>query len=246
MESKAYYDLHIHSCLSPCGDDDMTPANIAGMAMLKGLAIVALSDHNTSKNCPAFFECCINMGIVPIAGMEITTLEDIHVLALFSSLASAMDFDSFLSNKRMLFENDSSVFGKQLIVDSNDNVVCEEKYLLINAVDISIDDIGDIVKHYSGVALPAHIDKTSNGIVSVLGTVPDLNFSSFELSDLNKKEEYVNRYPNLKDKFFVSNSDAHYLWDINEKVNSISIFSDFKDIKGVTDEVFAYLKGERK
>jgi len=69
--TRYYYDLHIHSCLSPCGDDDMTPNNIAGMAALKGLNIVALTDHNSTKNCPAFFEACKKQGIIPIAGMEL-------------------------------------------------------------------------------------------------------------------------------------------------------------------------------
>ena len=77
--NKYYYDLHIHSCLSPCGDDDMTPANIAGMAALKGLQILALTDHNTVKNCPAFYKACRKHGIIPVAGMELTVSEDIHL-----------------------------------------------------------------------------------------------------------------------------------------------------------------------
>ena len=84
--SRYYYDLHIHSCLSPCGDDDMTPANIAGMASLKGLTLLALTDHNSCRNCPAFFEACNAFGIVPVAGMELTTAEDIHLIVLFPTL----------------------------------------------------------------------------------------------------------------------------------------------------------------
>ena len=87
-----YYDFHIHSCLSPCGDDDNTPNNIAGMAMLMGLNIVALTDHNTCKNCPAFFTAAAKYGITPIAGMELTTSEDIHVVCLFENLKDAMAF----------------------------------------------------------------------------------------------------------------------------------------------------------
>ena len=78
--NRYYYDLHIHSCLSPCGDDDNTPNNIAGMASLCGLNIVALTDHNTTANCPAFFEAAKRYGIIPIAGMELTTSEDIHIV----------------------------------------------------------------------------------------------------------------------------------------------------------------------
>ena len=71
---KYFYDLHLHSCLSPCGDDDSTPNNIAGMAALSGLSIVALTDHNTAKNCPAFFEAAERNGITAVAGMELKSV----------------------------------------------------------------------------------------------------------------------------------------------------------------------------
>ena len=101
--SRYLTDLHIHSCLSPCGDDDMTPGNIAGMAVLNGLQIVALTDHNTAKNCPAFFHAAKGYGLIPIAGMELTTAEDIHVVCLFRTLEDALDFDSFVESRRFLF-----------------------------------------------------------------------------------------------------------------------------------------------
>ena len=87
---KLFYDLHLHSCLSPCGDNDMTPNNMAGMASLKGLQIAALTDHNSSKNCPAFLAACEKNGIVGIAGMELTTSEEIHLVCLFEYLDAAL------------------------------------------------------------------------------------------------------------------------------------------------------------
>ena len=90
--SSYYYDLHIHSCLSPCADNDMTPANIAGTATLAGIQIMALTDHNSVKNCPAFFKACKKYGVIPVPGMELTTAEDIHVVCLFDELDSAMAF----------------------------------------------------------------------------------------------------------------------------------------------------------
>ena len=50
------YDLHVHSCLSPCGDNDMTPNNLVQMALLSGCDILALTDHNTCRNAPAAME----------------------------------------------------------------------------------------------------------------------------------------------------------------------------------------------
>ena len=95
-----YYDLHIHSCLSPCGDNDMTPDSIAGMGELNGLDIMALTDHNTLKNCPAFFKAAYRHGIIPVAGTELTTAEDIHAVCLFATLSGAMEFENLLESKQ--------------------------------------------------------------------------------------------------------------------------------------------------
>lgn len=245
MPNKAYYDLHIHSCLSPCGDDEMTPGNILGMAMLKGLNIVALTDHNTLSNCPAFFDIARDLGIVPIAGTEITTAEDIHVLALFETLEGAMDFNSVLDKKRVKIKNNPDVFGNQLLVDSGDNIVGKEEHLLINSVEFSIDDICDEVKKYSGIGIPAHIDKNSNSVTAVLGIVPDIGFTAYELFNRDNAEAYSKRFPHVSSGCLISNSDAHFLWDINEKNNYFEIFSDISDSNGVTRELFSYLRGDK-
>ena len=95
-----FCDLHIHSCLSPCADDDMTPAYIAGMAALNGLRIVALTDHNSAANCPPFFTHAARLGLIPVGGMELTTAEDIHAVCLFPDLDGTMAFDAFVAKRR--------------------------------------------------------------------------------------------------------------------------------------------------
>lgn len=221
--SRYYYDLHIHSCLSPCADDDNTPNNIAGMASLCGLNIVALTDHNSSKNCPAFFEACRRYGIIPIAGMELTTAEDIHVVCLFEELEKAMEFDEFVSKHRMLIKNRVDVFGNQFILDGQDNIIGEEEYFLSNATDISIVDVPAYVQKYGGICYPAHIDRQANGIISVLGTFPDKPvFRLIEINRADKVNEYLEKY-NLKDKKVIISSDAHYLTDIRDKQNYFEI-----------------------
>ena len=100
-----FYDLHIHSALSPCADNDMTPNNIAGMAAIKGLSILALTDHNSAKNCPAFFDACKQQGIIAIAGMELSTAEDIHLVCLFEELDDAMRFDAEIEKHLMPIKN---------------------------------------------------------------------------------------------------------------------------------------------
>ena len=118
--TELYYDLHIHSCLSPCGDDDMTPANIAGMAAVKGLDVIAVTDHNSCKNCPAVLAAAAEYGILAIPGMEINTSEEVHAVCLFEELKNAMDFDAYVYERLMAFPNKEEIFGRQLIYNKED------------------------------------------------------------------------------------------------------------------------------
>ena len=103
-----YYDLHIHSCLSPCGDDDMTPANLVGMAAVKGLDVIALTDHNSCKNCPAAMYHGANYGVTVIPGMELTTEEEVHVICLFPTLKDALAYCCLFKTGKISSENSRS------------------------------------------------------------------------------------------------------------------------------------------
>ncbi len=223
MMNRYYYDLHIHSCLSPCGDDDNTPNNIAGMASLCGLSIVALTDHNTTANCPAFFEAARRYGIIPIAGMELTTSEDIHIVCLFETLDNAMAFGEKVKSLRIPIENRPDIFGSQQILDGQDNIIGEEENLLINATLVSVEEVPALVAQFGGICYPAHIDRQSNGIISILGTFPSSpHFNCAELHDGEKAEEYIQKY-NLHDKKIIVSSDAHRLTDMRDKQNYFDI-----------------------
>ncbi len=220
---KLSYDLHIHSCLSPCGDEDMTPGNIVGMSALKGLDVIAVTDHNSCRNCPAVLKLAQEYNIVAIPGMELTTLEEVHVLCLFAELADALRFDQYVYSKLMKIPNDERAFGKQEICDEEDRVIGKEPYLLINATDISFDDMGSLMKEYRGVYLPAHIDKNSNSLLSNLGFIaPEADFTAAELADLARYEEISNRNPYLKQCSIITDSDAHELGRIQEAVNFLT------------------------
>ena len=216
--NKYYYDLHIHSCLSPCGDDEMTPNNIAGMGVLNGLNIMALTDHNTSKNCPAFFKAAKRQGIIPIAGMELTTAEDIHVVCIFKDLGSAMDFDGMVDSHRIKYPNRTDIFGNQLILDENDEIIASDDYFLPNATDISVEQVPMLIKQYGGFCYPAHIDREANGIISILGDFPvNSGFTAVEFHNGENIAEYNEKYAETRGKQVIVSSDAHYLWDIKEK-----------------------------
>ncbi|MGF7141746.1 hypothetical protein HNQ56_000156 [Anaerotaenia torta] len=217
---KLFYDLHIHSCLSPCGDEDMTPGNIVGMSALKGLDIIAVTDHNSCRNCPAVLKLAEEYGIAAIPGMELTTMEEVHALCLFEALSDALCFDEYVYSKLMKIPNEESIFGKQEICDEEDRVTGTEPFLLINATDISFDDLGALMKEYRGVYLPAHIDKSSNSLLSNLGFIaPEADFQAAELANPDRYEELSGRNPYLKQCRIITNSDAHELGRIQEAVN---------------------------
>lgn len=212
-----YYDLHIHSCLSPCGDDDMTPANIVGMAAIKGLDVIALTDHNSCKNCPAAVTHGRNYGVTVIPGMELTTSEEVHVVCLFPSLTDAMAFDSYIYEHILPIKNKEDIFGKQQIMNEEDEVAGTVERLLISATDISFDHVFGLVASYHGTAYPAHIDKTTTSLLSNLGFVPpDSTFCCAEIRDFGNLHRIQREHPYFLNCRMLSSSDAHYLPDIHE------------------------------
>ena len=222
--TKYYYDLHVHSCLSPCADNDMTPNNIAGMAAIKGLNILALTDHNSTKNCAAFFEACKRQGIIPIAGMELSTAEDIHLVCLFPELDDAMRFGEEIGKHLMPIKNRPEIFGDQLILDGEDELIGNEETLLISATDLPVDEAIRFAKDFGAHVHPAHIDRQSNGMVAILGDVPtEYGFRVFELRERESISKLSATVEGLCDDTTVVCSDAHHLWDISEAENFVLI-----------------------
>ena len=223
MERELSYDLHIHSCLSPCGDDDMTPGNIVGMAAIKGLDVIAVTDHNSCRNCPAVLKLAEQYGVLAIPGMELTTAEEVHAVCLFSELSAAMEFDRFVYEKLMKFPNREEIFGKQQIMNEEDICIGTEPNLLINSTELSFDELWDIVAgQYGGVMIPAHIDKNANSLISNLGFwSPEPGFPLAELSPHADQAEWRKR-PDLRGVPFVISSDAHYLHEIPDASHTLS------------------------
>ena len=212
-----YYDLHLHSCLSPCGDDDMTPANIVGMATLKGLEVIALTDHNSCLNCPAALIHGSNYGVTVIPGMELCTSEEVHVICLFPTLEDALAFDGYVYQHLLPIRNKEDIFGKQQIMNEEDEVTGTVDNLLISATDISFDSVNELTAIYHGIAYPAHLDKSSTSLLSNLGFIPpDSRFKCAEIHDMKRLHELKRANPYLENCNIVSSSDAHYLQDINE------------------------------
>ena len=237
-----FYDLHVHSCLSPCADNDMTPNNIAGMAALKGLGIVALTDHNSCKNCPAFFEACKRQGIIPVAGMELSTAEDIHIVCLFEHLEDAMRFDEAVHGHIMNIPNRPEIFGDQLILDGEDEQTGVEDTLLISATDLWMSDAIELAKSFGAHVHPAHIDREANGIISILGDIPsEYGFGCVEYNGNDRIDEIKANYSAAKNAKHIISSDAHHLWDINEADHSIELDAEPYSSALVRKRLFEYL-----
>lgn len=206
------YDFHIHSCLSPCGDADMTPNNIANMAKIMGYDIIALTDHNTCLNCPALMKVGKDLGITVIPGMELCTSEEVHVVCLFPSLEDALAFSDYVYSTLPPIQNKPKIFGEQNICNENDEITGVEEKLLITASGISTMKAVETVKKYNGICYPAHIDRSSFSILSNLGIIDEsFGFSAVEIFDISQESTLKEKHPYLNTIKIVSDSDAHYL-----------------------------------
>ena len=238
---EVYYDLHVHSCVSPCADNDMTPATVAGMAKVNGLDVCALTDHNTTANCPAFVTACEYYGVVPICGMELTTSEDVHMICLFDSLAAATEFGAFVSGRMIPYANRPDIFGEQLIMNEEDEIVGREERLLLNATTIGIDEAYRAVTDLGGACHPAHIDRDANGVVAVLGVFPDEpDFTAFELNDISNAAPLEEKFPKLRTLRRLVCSDAHRIADMASRENSLLI----GDGENVAAELIRHLRSK--
>ena len=238
---KIRYDLHIHSCLSPCADMDMTPNNIVNMCVLNGLDVIAITDHNSCKNCRALVEAGKKANLLVIPGMEICTNEEIHVVCLFETVNDAENFSEYVYSNMPLVPHRPDIFGEQVIMDSTDKEIGKEPYLLLNATSISVNDILEITNKYNGTALPAHIDRNSYSVISSLGDIPpETRFKTVEISVKGDIEKMETLYPSIKNMLVLTNSDSHYLETLISENHSLEI--DTLSAKAIIN----YINGSQK
>ncbi|WP_427338958.1 PHP domain-containing protein [Caloranaerobacter sp. DY30410] len=227
------YDLHIHSALSPCGDEDMTPNNIVNMAYIKGLDIISVTDHNTMGNVESIMKVAKKRDILVIPGIEVTTKEEVHVLCYFRNIEDGIEFQDFIYRGLPDIKNNKKFFGNQLLMDENDNIIGEVEKFLLNSTKYTIKEINNLVNRLNGVLVPAHIDKKSYSILMNLGFIPDeLNVKTVEVSK-NYSSQSIKNLINLERYNLIKNSDAHYLGDINEPVMFLDI--EKKDINSLVE-----------
>jgi len=216
-------DLQVHSCLSPCGSLESSPRRIIAAAKARQLAMIALTDHNTTANCPAFADAAARTsGVTPLFGAEVTTAEEIHVVCLFAALATAMTFGAFIHQHLAPVKNNPEMFGDQPIVDVDEQVLGFEELLLVGTTDLTLDALDDAVHARGGLVIASHIDRPINSLFSQLGMWPaQVALDACDLSPRAQASAWRGRVPSSVP--FVRTSDAHFLEDIGRQATAFTL-----------------------
>ncbi len=216
-------DLHLHTCLSPCGDWQMTPRHIIRKSLAAGLGMIAVCDHHTIDNAAAVLREGRRLGIAVIPGMEICSREEVHLLAYFDSLERAAAMQEYVYSG-LSGENDPDVFGYQIVTNEADEILAENHRLLIGATGFSLVEIVARTHALGGLVLGAHVDRPANGILAQLGFIPpDLALDAVEVSARVPLSEARQRVPGIGGLPCVTASDAHRLEEIGRAVTLLRL-----------------------
>ncbi|MBN2199236.1 MAG: PHP domain-containing protein [Candidatus Aminicenantes bacterium] len=209
-------DLHVHTCLSPCGDLEMAPERIALEARRRDISILGICDHNTAENTPALLRAGERNGVSVLPGLEVTSQEEVHILALFDRVESALEMQKTVYD-HLPGENDEDAFGPQVVVNDRGEVLGFNPRLLIGATTLPLGDVVRRIHELDGLAIAAHVDRESYSLIGQLGLIPDdLDLDALEVSPrttlAEARSRYGNRFP------LTTASDAHFLRDIGAAV----------------------------
>lgn len=205
-------DLHVHTVLSPCAELEMLPPLIISEAIKHGINLIAITDHNASANIHAVQKAALGKEITVLPGMELQTKEEVHVLCLFDTLDQIREFQDFVDLKLPLIKNRPDFFGEQLVVDENGDFIRKEERLLSTSAAISINEAYKLVNEIGGILIPAHINRKANGLLEVLGFVPDdIPFPALELSRHLSPTAAKEKFPQINPFELIQNGDVHRL-----------------------------------
>jgi PHP family Zn ribbon phosphoesterase len=222
-------DLHMHTCLSPCADLQMSPMAIAEQAKIKEIDILGICDHNSAENVPALIKAAKKFEINVLPGIEVTSQEEVHILALFDELESALKLQDLIYDN-LPGENDQEAFGMQVVVNEKGEVLRFNQKLLIGASTLTVEEVVQAIHSLNGLAIASHIDREGFSITSQLGFIPDnLGLDALEISPNTTFSDAAKKFqPSLP---LVCFSDAHYLEDIGKG------FTSFYIEEGSTEEI---------
>lgn len=219
-------DLHVHSALSACADESMTPKTIVYSAIAAGLEMIAICDHNSAANTAAVKEAAESIAgslFHVIAGMEITTREEAHIVGLFPDAAHARDASDELAAHLPDIGGRGNPYGRQLIMNAEGEILGEAEKLLSFATDLSLSETVALIRRYGGLAIAAHIDRPTYSVISQLGFLPeDVTFDALEVSEAGVKQGRAEEF-RQHGLPLISSSDAHYPDNIGDGNTLLSI-----------------------
>jgi PHP family Zn ribbon phosphoesterase len=226
-------DLHIHTCLSPCAELSMTPREIVEKAASLGINIISICDHNSAENVAVTKDLALKKGIQVIAGMEINSSEEVHILGLFGDIADAFKMQEVIYENLQPGENDEDTFGMQVVVNEVDEVLGFNKRLLIGATSLSVNSVVDLIHSFNGLAVASHIDRDGYGIIGQLGFIPrELGFDALEISRRTSPDEARIKFSSYQYLPWISSSDAHRLEDVGKRTTSLFMqHSTFEELR---------------
>lgn len=218
-------DLHIHTCLSPCGELGMSPRRIVETAIRKKIDLIAICDHNSAENVSAVIEVSRETNLTVIPGIEIMSKEEVHIIGLFDSPKDVTAVQELVYSQ-LEGKNDERVFGEQVVVDAEGNILDFNQKLLIGATNLSTDNIVKAIHNQNGLAIAAHIDREGFGIIGQLGFIPPgLDLDALEVSSKVKMNDVRTTFLEYGEFPFLQSSDAHRLDDIGNGSTSLSMES---------------------
>ncbi|MGQ9533628.1 MAG: PHP domain-containing protein [bacterium] len=239
-------DLHIHTCLSPCGDLTLSPKRIIEKAKNKKLNMIGICDHNSAEN----VQYAINAtdllknpnqkSLKVLPGMEICTKEEVHILGLFDGLKDVIRLQEFVYENLPAENNTPEIFGEQIIANEFDGVEGYNDRLLIGASNLTTKEIVDKIHKLNGIAIASHIDRESYSLIGQLGFIPeDLGIEAVEISPNITLNDALKKFPEIERFPIVRSSDAHFLEDIGKAITNFLIE------EPTIEEIKMALKNER-
>ena len=228
---KYYYDFHMHSALSPCAENEMTPQNMIKALKDRGFDAFALTDHNSARNVRAFDVFAKKEKIIFVPGIEVESVEGIHIVTLFPSVDACEEMGNFVYENLVSIKNDVDIFGEQLVFDDEGKVIDEEEFLLITSTAITIDVIFEKAEELGGVAIFAHLERDSYSVVSNLGFVPVVKGKPpVEISVSDRGDDFLEQYPEYNKYKLLRSSDSHRLSAFKEKLHFIELDKEEKEV----------------
>jgi PHP family Zn ribbon phosphoesterase len=219
-----YADLHVHTCLSPCADLTMSPKRIVERAREVKVDIIGICDHNSAENVRAARNAGSARGVKVLAGMEVNTAEEVHVICLFDEAEAVLQLQDMVYESLTPGENREEIFGEQIVANEFDEVEGFNKRLLIGATAVTLKNLVGEVHRLGGVAIASHIDREVNSLIGQLGYIPeDLELDALEISARISRARAVEKFPGIEKFPIISSSDAHFLEDIGSRVTAFSL-----------------------